>query len=144
MPVLVGTSDRHERHAVVVVEHAHLHRHVAIAPRDPFVRYGSWSSFGVGMLHGVGAETPTQVIVFAAAAHATTRPTSMALLGCFLVGLVLANTVVAAASTFGFGRVLRHPRVLVVLAAVTAAFSLVVGTLLLVGAGAVLPPMLGG
>ena len=72
------------------------------------------------------------------------KATSVALLGCFLVGLVLANTVVAAASTFGFGRVVGHPRVLMGLAAVTAAFSLVVGTLLLIGAGATLPPVLGG
>lgn len=133
-----------EASGTVVVQHTHLHRHVAIAPPDPFVRYGSWSSFGVGLLHGVGAETPTQVLVFAAAANATDRPASIGLLICFLVGLLASNTLVAAASTFGFGRVLSRPRVMLVLAAVTAAFSLVVGSLLLLGEGAVLPPMLGG
>lgn len=127
-----------------VVQHRHLHRHVAVAPPDPFVQYGRWSSFGIGLLHGVGAETPTQVLVFAAAAQATDRPTSVALLMCFLLGLLVSNTVVAAASTFGFLRVLGRPWVAGVLASVTAAFSLVVGTLLLVGAGSVLPPMLGG
>ncbi len=132
-----------EEAGTVVVQHSHLHRHVAIAPRDPFVRYGSWSSFGVGLLHGVGAETPTQVIIFAAAANASARPTSIGLLVCFLVGLVASNTLVAAASTFGFGRVLDRPPVVLALAVVTAAFSLVVGTLLLFGEGAVLPPMLG-
>ena len=127
----------------VVVQHTHVHRHVAIPPQDPFVRYSSSSSLGVGLLHGVGAETPTQVLVFATAANATARPTSIALLVCFVVGLVVSNTLVAAASTFGFGRVLRRPRVRLGLAVVTAAFSLVVGTLLLAGAGSFLPPMLG-
>lgn len=127
----------------VVVQHSHLHRHVAVAPRDPFLRYGSWSSFGVGLLHGVGAETPTQIVIFAAAANASARPTSIALLACFVVGLVVSNTLVAAASTFGFARVLDRPRVMLVLAGTTAAFSLVVGTMLLVGEGASLPSMLG-
>lgn len=144
-------SHVHAAHAVaadvpgtVVVQHTHLHRHVAIAPADPFIRYGSWSSFGVGLLHGVGAETPTQVIVFAAAANASARPASIGLLVCFLVGLIVSNTLVAAASTFGFARVLSRPRVMLAIAAITAAFSLVVGSLLVIGKGAVLPPMLGG
>lgn len=132
-----------EASGTVVVQHSHLHRHVAVAPRDPFVRYGTWSSFGVGLLHGVGAETPTQVLVFAAAANATARPVSIGLLVCFLVGLLASNTLVAAASTFGFGRVLGRPRVVFGLAAVTAAFSLVVGCVLLIGEGPALPPMLG-
>jgi ABC-type nickel/cobalt efflux system permease component RcnA len=127
----------------VAVQHAHRHRHVAVAPRDPFVRYGSWSSFGVGLLHGVGAETPTQVLVFAAAAHASGRPTSVALLGCFVVGLLVSNTLVAAASTFGFRGVLASRVVSSALAAVTAGFSLVVGSLLLFGEASVLPTMLG-
>ena len=128
----------------VVVQHSHLHRHVAVVAPDPFMRYSGWSSFGVGLLHGVGAETPTQVLVFAAAAHASGRPTSVALLGCFVVGLLVSNSLVAGASTFGFRR--RAPpagpsrspgRV------VTAAFSLVVGSLLLFGEGTVLPTILG-
>ncbi len=127
----------------VAIRHSHVHRHVAVAPRDPFVRYGNWSSFGVGLLHGVGAETPTQVLVFTAAAHANGRPTSVALLGCFVAGLVVANTVVAAASTFGFGRVLGHRAVAVALAVVTAAFSVVVGSLLVAGRGPVFPTILG-
>jgi cytochrome c biogenesis protein CcdA len=117
----------------VAVQHAHLHRHVAVVPVDPFMRYGSWSSFGVGLLHGVGAETPTQVLVLAAAAHASGLPASLGLLACFVVGLAAANTLVAAASTLGFRRVLGHRLVAGTLAALTAGFSLVVGTMLLIG-----------
>ena len=127
----------------VVVQHSHLHRHVAVAPRDPFMRYSGWSSFGVGLLHGVGAETPTQVVVFAAAANASGRATSVALLGCFVVGLLVSNSLVAGASTFGFRGVLRSRPVTVALAVVTAGFSLVVGSLLLFGEGTVLPTILG-
>ena len=106
------------------------------------VRYGTWSSFGVGSLHGVGAETPTQLLVFAAAVSADGRATSIGLLVCFLVGLVVSNTAVAAASTLGYQRVLRHRAVAGVLAAATALFSLVLGTSLLFGIGPSLPELL--
>jgi hypothetical protein len=127
----------------LVVQHRHLHRHVAVVPHDPFTTYGTWSSFGVGLLHGVGAETPTQIVVFAAAANASGRPASIGLLVCFILGLLVSNSLVAAASTFGFARIVGNRIVTATLAAVTVAFSLAVGTLLLLGEGAVLPPMLG-
>lgn len=135
--------DPREADVAVTVQHRHLHRHVAVVPRDPFVRYGTWSSFGIGVLHGVGAETPTQVVVFAAAAHATGRPTSVGLLLCFVAGLLASNTLVAATSTFGFSRVVSNRAVMTTLAVITATFSLTVGTLLLLGEGAVLPAMFG-
>jgi high-affinity nickel-transport protein len=128
----------------VAVGHTHAHRHVAIAPADPFVTYGGWSSFGVGVIHGFGAETPTQLLVFSAAMQSSGRPTSIGLLLCFVVGLIAANTMVAAGSTFGFRRFLHHRVVAGVLAGVTAAFSLVVGSLLLLGHSAALPAIFAG
>src|SRR5919109_1371273 len=41
--------------------HFHTHTH------DPFMNYGTGTSLAVGALHGVGAETPTQVLIFLAA-----------------------------------------------------------------------------
>lgn len=128
----------------LTLRHSHPHHHVGPAPRDPFMTYGSWSAFGIGVLHGVGAETPTQILMFATAAQASDRLSSIALLLCFVVGLVTANTVVAAASTLGFRGVLRNRIVPVVLATVTAGFSLVVGSLLILGRSDALPTTLGG
>lgn len=128
----------------VVLAHSHTHRHVATVPVDPFRSYGAWSSFGIGTLHGIGAETPTQLLVFAAAAHAGGRVASLGLLVCFVIGLLGANTVVAAAGTVGSRRLLQHRVVAVVLASVTAAFSLTVGVLLVLGRSGVLPRILGG
>lgn len=106
--------------------------------------YGTWSSFGVGLLHGLGAETPTQILVFAAAAHAGGTAASLSLLVAFIVGVLLANTVVAAAATFGFVRIARRPRILIALSGATAAFSLAVGLLFLSGHSATLPTIAGG
>jgi len=128
----------------VATAHSHAHRHVAAVPVDPFRSYGAWSSFGIGTLHGIGAETPTQLLLFAAAAHAGGRVASLGLLACFVIGLLVANTVVAAAGTVGSRRLLQHRVVAVVLAAATAAFSLTVGLLLVLGRSGVLPTILGG
>ncbi|MEX2293472.1 MAG: hypothetical protein WD691_06750 [Acidimicrobiales bacterium] len=124
--------------------HTHLHRHVGVAPVDPFLQYGRWSSFGVGVLHGIGVETPTQLMVFAAAASADGRATSLGLLGCFVVGLLASNTAVAAASTLGFRTMLRNRVMAGALAGATALFSLALGITLLTGHGPSLPALLGG
>src|SRR5262249_44153000 len=44
--------------------HRHLHQHVGTLPDDPFPSYGTATAFGVGVLHGIGAETPTQILLF--------------------------------------------------------------------------------
>jgi high-affinity nickel-transport protein len=164
-PVVIEHSHPHDHHALhehshghlerevrpepvapvaVAVQHSHAHRHVAAVPPDPFLAYGSWSSFGVGLLHGIGAETPTQLLVFTAAMQSSGRPTSIGLLVCFVVGLIAANTAVAAASTLGFRSVLQNRLFAGGLAAVTATFSLIVGSLLLLGRSSALPAILGG
>ncbi len=115
----------------VAVGHSHAHRHTAQLPDDPFRTSSQRSAFGIGVLHGIGAETPTQVLIFAAAANATGKATSTGLLAFFVVGLVAANTVVTAASTFGFQRLLRHRIVVTAVGGVTMLFSLVIGIRLL-------------
>ena len=119
----------------VATAHAHTHTHVATLPADPFKGYSAPGAFGIGMIHGVGAETPTQVLLFASAAGAGTTASGIAVLASFLVGLVLANTVVAVASAFGFTGRKRLPWVYVVIAAATAAFSLYLGVTYLIGTG---------
>ncbi len=139
---------RHDAHEPGVVEtavvHTHTHRHLSVMPSDPFMTYGGWSALAIGVLHGIGAETPTQVLVFAAAANAGGTGASVGVLLCFVVGLLAANTVVAAGSTYGFRRLADRRWPMVALSAVTAAFSLVIGTMFLLGEGATVPALLGG
>jgi hypothetical protein len=138
----------HDAHEPGVVEtavlHSHTHRHLSAMPSDPFMTYGGWSALAIGLLHGIGAETPTQVLVFAAAANAGGTGASVGVLLCFVVGLLAANTAVAAGSTYGFHRLADRRWPMVGLSAVTAAFSLVIGTMFLLGEGAALPALLGG
>jgi high-affinity nickel-transport protein len=124
--------------------HRHRHRHVATMPRDPSPSYGRLTAFSIGVLHGIGAETPTQVLLFLAAARAGGDAVGVVLLGCFLVGLIASNTVVAASATFGFLRASRNFAAYATTSVVIALASLVVGTLFVLGHGAALPALAGG
>jgi len=130
--VVAGTSIGH---------HRHRHRHVLRPVPDPFMTYGTWSSFGIGLLHGVGAETPTQLLVFAAAADATDHASALGVLVWFLAGLLLANSVVALSATYGYRRLGRRPAAMGALAALTAACSIGIGTVSLLGRGDLLPSL---
>jgi high-affinity nickel-transport protein len=128
----------------VAAEHRHGHRHIGTLPDDPFMNYGKPTAFGVGMLHGVGAETPTQVLLFLAAAGAGGPTEGLILLCCFLVGLLTSNSLIAAAGTFGFLGASRNWPLYVGVSLVTAAFSLIVGAIFLTGNATVLPAFFGG
>lgn len=124
--------------------HRHVHRHVARMPDDPFATYNRPTVFAVGMLHGIGGETPTQVLVFVTAAGVGGRAAGVVLLGAFLVGLLASNTVVALAGTYGFVHAARRWRLYATISVITAGFSLAIGILFLLGRGTVLPTIFGG
>ncbi|MEA2434336.1 MAG: hypothetical protein QOG54_1793 [Actinomycetota bacterium] len=128
--------------SVLTATHAHRHRHIAPVPQDPFMTYGRTSSLAIGMLHGVGAETPTQVLIFITVAGVGGAAAGVLVLVSFLAGLLTSNTAVAIASTYGFDQAGRNKKIYVGLAIVTAAFSLVLGSLYLLGLGDSLPHIL--
>jgi high-affinity nickel-transport protein len=119
--------------------HRHRHRHVAALPDDPLPAYGGGVALGIGMLHGVGFETPTQALVFVTAAGAGSRAAGLVVLACFLAGLLVANSLVAAASTLGFAGAGARARLYTAASLLAAAASLALGLLYVVGKGDVLP-----
>lgn len=119
--------------------HSHQHAH-----RDGFVDYSSGTAAGVGALHGIGAETPTQVVIFLAAANAGGTSAGIAVLLVFVAGLVIANTAITLTSSFGFLAVGRSRKAYLALGGFTAAASLVVGIALVAGFGSVLPALFAG
>jgi High-affinity nickel-transport protein len=130
--------------AAALAPHRHRHRHVVPLPDDPFTEYAPRTAFGIGMIHGIGAETPTQVLIFVTAAGAAGKASGFALLVAFLVGLLSSNTAIALAGTFGLLGAARNFTLYVTVSCITALFSLVIGSLFLLGSAALLPAMLGG
>lgn len=132
------------RLATATRTHRHAHTHVATMPADPFAEYGPSTSLLVGMIHGIGAETPTQVLLFLSAVGVGGRLGGALVLVTFLAGLLISNTAVAVASTYGFVNAARNFKVYATIAVLTGAFSLTVGTLFVLGRGTLLPALLGG
>jgi ABC-type nickel/cobalt efflux system permease component RcnA len=127
------------RRTTVIPRHSHRHRHVASLPADPLPTYGGGVAVSVGMIHGIGFETPTQALVFVTAAGAGSRVAGLLVLACFLAGLLAANTVVAMASTFGLTGAGSRARLYTVASLVAAAASLALGLLYVFGKGDVMP-----
>ncbi|HYZ93763.1 MAG TPA: hypothetical protein VFA34_15435 [Actinomycetota bacterium] len=118
--------------------HFHTHTH------DPFMNYGTGTSLAVGALHGVGAETPTQVLIFLAAAGAGGAWAGVLTLAVFLLGLFVANSALAAASASGYLAASRHFAIYATVSVVTAVASLVLGVSFVLGKDAWLPVFFGG
>ena len=119
----------------------HHHKH---PEPDAFMNYGRRTAFGVGMIHGVGAETPTQVLIFLAAAGANGKGPGVVVLLAFLVGLLASNSLITLGSSFGFLRASQNWKIYVTVAVLTGIFSLVIGTLFLFGKSSLLPALFGG
>ena len=110
-----------------VHEHDHVH-----LDQDSTSRR---AAFGIGMLHGVGGETPTQVLLFITVAGVGGAVAGLLLLAVFIGGLVISNTGIALVAGLGIGGTDRSPKVFAVLAGLTALWSLVFGSMLVVGRG---------
>jgi hypothetical protein len=121
----------------------HHHKHPE-ASEEAFMEYGRRTAFFVGMIHGVGAETPTQLVIFLTAAGAGGPVVGEAILGMFLLGLLTSNSLIAVGSAFGFMKASKNWALYVTIAVLTASFSLVIGTLFLLGKGTLLRALFGG
>jgi high-affinity nickel-transport protein len=100
---------------------------------NPPREYGSGTSLSIGVIHGIGAETGSQALLLAAAAGATSALTGSFLLIAFVVGLVVSNTLIAIATTAGWLGSDKHHKFHTALGIVIAVFSLVLGTMFVLG-----------
>jgi high-affinity nickel permease len=135
----LGPDDTLERDSGAVMVKTHTHTHT-----DPFGDYGTGTSLAVGALHGIGAETPTQVLIFVAAAGAGGVGAGVVTLLVFLAGLFAANSALALASASGYLAANRHFAVYATVSGVTGVASLVLGVMFLAGKDAWLPAFFGG
>ena len=69
---------------------ARLHGHEHVEPLE-MSSYGAKTSFGVGMIHGIGAETGTQVLLIAAVGGAASAGLGIPMLFAFVIGLLMSN-----------------------------------------------------
>lgn len=116
----------------------------APAAAKPQARSGNYSGrsvFLIGVIHGLGAETPTQLMIFLLAANLGGIGRGFLGLGMFLAGLVTMNMLMTASAVGLFGATSVKPRLMRLVLGLTAAYSVVVGTIFLFGSSALLPPL---
>lgn len=129
---LVGHLWSRLKSRVTGVAYTHNHR---------MTQYGRRAAFGIGVLHGIGAETGSQALLIASAAGATTVEAGSAMLIAFVIGLIVSNSLIAALSTVGFASARTRQRVYLATGVIAGVFSLVVGMFFVTGAGSDLPDL---
>src|ERR1700758_1378586 len=105
--------------------------------------YGTSSTFVVGVIHGLGAETPTQILVILMAANLGGTAAGLLCLMMFILGLVAMNTLMCASAAGLFSVTLAKPNALRALTLLTSAYSMVVGAIFLLGSAGKLPSLTG-
>ena len=119
---------------------ARLHGHEHVEPLE-MSSYGARTAFGVGMIHGIGAETATQVLLITAIGGAAGSGLGIPMMLAFICGLLLTNTLIVVISASGFVASQLRRRLYVVVGALAGAFSLLIGAAFLLGAESALPDL---
>ena len=119
---------------------ARLHGHEHVEPLE-MSSYGTRTALGVGMIHGIGAETGTQVLLIAAVGGAASAGLGVPMLLAFVLGLLIANFAIVVVSSVGFVASQTREMIYVAVGGVAGVFSLVIGAVFLFGLDTVLPDL---
>lgn len=120
---------------------SYWHDHDVARPVEKTWSYSWKSVIVIGIVHGLGAETPSQLMIFLLAANLGGIGKGFVGLVMFIAGLLVMNTVMTASAVGLFGLSSRLPRFQYVITALTAIYSLAVGALFLFGSSGLLPPL---
>jgi hypothetical protein len=108
---------------------------------DENLSYTEPMAFGIGVIHGLGAETPSQMALFLLAANLGGVARGMSGMGMFLAGLLVMNTLMTASACGLFRGAAPHPQVMRFFVGLTAVYSFVVGWVFLLGGSGMLPAL---
>jgi high-affinity nickel-transport protein len=117
------------------------HDHDVPRPENKTWNYSPKSVAIIGIVHGLGAETPSQLMIFLLAANLGGISKGFLGLAMFIAGLLVMNTIMTSVAVGLFGASSRLPRFKMLVTALTAIYSLAVGAFFLFGSSGLLPPM---
>jgi high-affinity nickel-transport protein len=119
---------------------ARVHGHEHVAPLE-MSSYGPRTAFGVGMIHGIGAETGSQALLIAAVGGAAGAGLGLPMLLAFVVGLLVSNTIIVVVSAMGFVAGQARRRVYIAIGVLAGTFSIVIGLSFLLRTDGLLPDL---
>jgi len=117
---------------------ARLHGHEHADPIE-MSSYGPRTALAVGMIHGVGAETGTQVLLIAAIGGASSQGLGLPMMLAFIAGLLVANSLIVVITATGFIASRARERLYIAIGVVAGTFSLAIGLLFLFQLDGALP-----
>lgn len=100
-------------------------------PKIKEEKYSPASAFGVGMIHGIGAETPTQIGAFLVLLGVDGGVKAILFLLSFVLGIFTSNLVVAALSIRGYKNARKNKNIYLAMGLITAIFSIALGIVFL-------------
>jgi cytochrome c biogenesis protein CcdA len=95
--------------------------------------YGPKSSLSLGVLHGIGAETPTQLSALLIASNLGSVQNGVVGLSVFAAGMFVSSLALATAASAVFSVSKPRPAIFGVLAVFTAGYSLWIGINMMIG-----------
>lgn len=113
--------------------HTHPHRHDLLLPTTASGGYGGSAAAGIGMLHGVGVESPTQIALFVASTSVAGTGFGVMLLVGWVAGLIVANSMLAVLAGFGLLHAERNFAIYATIAVTVAVLSVAMGALFVIG-----------
>ncbi|MEY2615971.1 MAG: hypothetical protein QOH78_1744 [Verrucomicrobiota bacterium] len=110
-------------------------------PKQEQEPYNPVLVFLIGVIHGLGAETPSQLLIFLLAANLGGASLGLMGLAVFLVGLITMNLLMTASIVGVLGISANRPRLLQWVIGATATYSVVVGIIFVMGSANLLPAL---
>ncbi|MCI0583890.1 MAG: hypothetical protein L0227_13565, partial [Chloroflexi bacterium] len=99
-----------------------LHGHEHADPIE-MSSYGPRTALAVGMIHGIGAETGTQVLLIAAIGGASSQGLGLPMMLAFIAGLLVANSLIVVITATGFIASRARERLYIAIGVVAGTFS---------------------
>lgn len=121
-----------------IFPHKHDHKHLAIPQK-----VNGKTAFIIGMIHGVGAETPSQVLLFITASGVGRNVYGAFLVFVFVLGLILSNFIITILSVVGFTKAKDISLFRIILGLIFGILSLIIGSLFLFDKANSLPAIFG-
>jgi high-affinity nickel-transport protein len=103
--------------------------------------YANHSSFVVGMIHGIGAESPTQIAIFVMSLGFGII-LGVAALVVFVTGIIMSNIIFGIMISTGFIQSLKSYKIYKYASITSATTSIFVGSLMMMGFDFILPEIL--
>jgi len=121
-----------------------LHNRLTGQAKPPDKRIGQYdaaTAFGIGAIHGFGAETGTQVLLIAAVGGSSSNLLGTLILLSFIAGLLMSNGFLAILTCTGFIGSGKCRTLFLTTSAFAGLFSLIIGSMLMSGCGNLLPDL---